>query len=178
MHRLLIGESAASACLDEIALCVSLQSPDFLHLRPPHSILALDSWLDALQLSPLCESFRYGFLQDAHELSEVALGRTLDLLENGLPHLKIWISARGALHPTVHSRLLVSSYGGEGVESKWSQVFARCLGKLKGSVASSDWNEWREVLHAYKCYVYRVPEYRCIAAVERLRIVRRGVRGG
>jgi hypothetical protein len=177
MHRLLIGESATSACLGEIARHVSLQSPDFLHLHPPHSILALDAWLDALQLSPVCESFRYGFLQDAHELSEVALGRTLDLLEHGLPHLKIWLSARGALHPTVHSRLLVSSYGGDGTESKWSELFARCLCRLKGSVVSSDWDEWREVLRAYKCYVYRVPEYQCISMVEKLRIVRR-VRGG
>lgn len=169
MPKLLVGNHATQQCLQEIKQLIPLNHPDFLHLKPPHTIANLDKWLGLIQTSPLQAQCRYGFLQDADELSEIALGRMLDILENAPHELLIWISSRGILHPTIHSRVMAYNAHGKS-QNLWNQILCNCKKNLSGSTNTADWKEWKQVLFYYRCYIHRFPEYQWLDLVKQLRI--------
>ncbi len=111
IRHMFIGQNAVAKCLSEIP--ISENHPDFVWLRAPCDIGAVDRWIADLYQSPLLLEYRYGLLTDAHLLSEVAITRLLDVAENHTLRLHLWVASASGLIHTVQSRFIVKAEQGK-----------------------------------------------------------------
>lgn len=151
---LCIGANALSVCMDEIRGAIDLASPDFIRIDAPCSADDIDHWTHQMRCAPLEDMCRHGLIVNAHALSEVALSRLLDLLEESTA--RIWVASLAMLPDTVHSRMHLRIVGGE-TEDEWGQILHACQKNLLGSNSERAWEEWYYVCKLYKYFMAGLP---------------------
>lgn len=170
MKKLFLGNNATETCYKEVATYVPLNHPDLLVIKSPHTIDAVDAWIDALYTSPIILPRRYGVLEDAHELSETALGRMLEVLESTPNYVDVWLTSKRILTGTIHSRLMTVCTLGDSNLTEWRGIISNCKRWLVGSTSSKLWEEWHRILQLYTFALHNLPEYKCLEEARRFRI--------
>jgi hypothetical protein len=161
IRRLIIGRNSTEQCINEIQIKINLTHPDFLRLDGPCEIDEVDKWLTLLRTAPILNNYRYGLLTNAHQLSEQAITRLLDIAEDHSLNIMIWIASQTELIRTIHSRFHVLN-NGDLINDEWDEILRKCSDRLCGSCDSAAWEKWSKVSKLYMYSSKGVMPHKCI----------------